>query len=117
TASQNRDVLQHCFTTVTEARRFNRTYFDDTAHVVYNQSSQRFAFNIFSDDQQRFTSFRNSFKNRDQFTNVADFLVNQQDVRVFKFSSQRVLLVGEVWRDIATVKLHTFYNVKRVFEA
>src|SRR5690606_331139 len=54
TAGQYSDILQHSFTTIAEARRFNRSHFYDTADVVYYQSSQRFAFYVFSDDYQWF---------------------------------------------------------------
>ena len=52
TASQNRDVLEHCFTAITEARSFNRYSREGTTQSVHNESRQRFAFYVFCDDQE-----------------------------------------------------------------
>ena len=116
TPGQGSDILQHCFTTIAEARCFNRSDFHDTAHGVNNQSCQRFAFNIFSDDQQRFACFRYSFQNRQHFADVGDFLVSQQDERAFQFYCASFRLVDEVRRQIATVELHTFNHVQFVLQ-
>src|SRR5690606_33142366 len=78
TASQDSDVFQHGFTTITKARRFDRSHFNDTAHVVHDQGSQRFAFNVFSNYQQRTARLGSSFQQRQHFADVGDFLVNQQ---------------------------------------
>ena len=52
-AGDDCDVLQHGFATVAEARCLNSTNFDDAANRVHDQRRQRFAFNVFSDDQHR----------------------------------------------------------------
>src|SRR5690606_14848184 len=46
----------------------------------------------------------------------ADLLVKDQDVWVVQNSNLLVSIVDEVWRQIAAVKLHTFNNVKFVFQ-
>ena len=43
---------QHGFTTVAEARCLNSSNLQAAAQLVDNQSCQRFAFNVFCDDQQ-----------------------------------------------------------------
>ena len=47
---QSSDILQHCFTTVAEARSFNSNSLEGATQFVNNQGCQCFAFNIFSDD-------------------------------------------------------------------
>ena len=116
TASQGCDILQHSFTTIAEARSFNRSNFHDATHGVNNQSCQRFAFYIFSDDQQRFACFGNSFQNRQHFADVGDFLVSQQDEWAFQFYCASFRLVDEVRRQVATVELHTFNHVQFVLQ-
>jgi len=46
--------------------------------------SQRFAFNVFSDDHQAACPIATGFQHRQQFADVRDFLVYQQDVRVIQ---------------------------------
>jgi hypothetical protein len=81
TAGQDRDVLQHGLATITKARRLTGRNLDDAAHVVDYQRRQRFAFHIFGDDHQRLGRLGNLLEQRQQFANVGDLLVNQQDER------------------------------------
>ena len=53
-ASQDRNVLQHGFTTIAETRCFHSCDFQAAAQFVHNQSRKRFAFNIFCDDEKWF---------------------------------------------------------------
>ncbi len=116
TASQSCDILQHGFTTIAEARCFNRSHFHDATHGVNHQSRQRFAFNVFSDDNQRFACFRNGFQNWQHFADVGDLLISQQDERAFQFYCASFRLVDEVWGQVAAVELHTFNHVQFVFQ-
>ena len=70
TACQNRDVLQHRLTTITEPRCFTCRNLDDTAHVVDHESRKRFAFNVFSNDNEWARSLSYLLKHRKQFTDV-----------------------------------------------
>src|SRR5690606_3407417 len=90
---------------------------DDAAHVVDDQGSQGFAFDVFSHDQQRTSSLGNGFQNRQQFADVADLLVDQQQQRAFQLGDHGVRLVDEVRRQVAAVELHAFYDRQFVFQA
>ena len=79
-----RQVLQHGLAAVAEARRLDGGDLDDAAHVVDDQGSQGFAFDVFSHDQQRTASLGNGFQYRQQFADVADLLVDQQQQRAFQ---------------------------------
>ena len=70
TACQNRDVLQHGLTTITEPRCFTCRNLYDAAHVVHNQRRERFAFNVFSNDDEWARSLSYLLKHRKQFTDV-----------------------------------------------
>src|SRR5690606_35640539 len=70
TTGQNGDDLQHFLTTVTKARLFNSVDLHDATHVVHNQGSQRFAFDVFSDDLQWLASLGDSFQNWQQLADV-----------------------------------------------
>src|SRR5690606_39050896 len=86
-------------------------------HVVDHQGSQRFAFHVFSDDQQRTAGLGNSFQHRQQFADVGDLLVDQQQQRAFQLGHHGVRLVDEVRRQVATVELHAFDDGQFVFQA
>ncbi|MNZ42151.1 hypothetical protein D3C78_597200 [compost metagenome] len=117
TAGQDSDVLQHGLATVAEARSLDGCDFDDATHVVDDQGSQGFAFDVFSDDQQRAAGFGDSFQHRQHFADVGDLLVDQQQQRAFQLGNHGVRLVDEVRRQVATVELHAFYDGQFVFQA
>src|SRR5690606_10200666 len=117
TARQNRQILQHGFAAIAEARCFNSSDFDDAADVVHNQRRQCFAFNVFGNDHQRTRGFCNLLQQRQQIADRGDFLVDQQDERIVEFDNHFVLLVDEVRRQVAAVKLHAFNDIEFVVEA
>jgi len=95
-AGQDSDVFQHGFATIAEARSFDSHNLQDTTNGVDHQSCQGFAFNFFSNDQQRTACFCNGFQCRQQVTNVADFLVEQQHEGVVEQSSLLLGVVDEI---------------------
>src|SRR5690554_280361 len=116
TTADHGNILQHRLATVTEARCFHGTDLNDTAHGVDHQSRQRFTFNVFRHDQQRTGCLGNLLQRRQQLTNVGDLLVYQQDERLFQLAGHVVLIVDEVGRQVATVKLHTFNHIQFVIK-
>ena len=116
TASQNSDVFQHGFATITKTGSFYRNHFQDAAQGVDHQGCQCFAIHVFRDDEQRTTGFSHLFQSRQQIADVADFLVEQQHKGVIQQSGLLFLVVNEVGRQVATVKLHTFNNVQLVIK-
>src|SRR5476649_408841 len=115
-AGQDSDVFQHGFATVAEAWRFDGAGFQDAADVVDHQGRQCFAFDVFGDDQQRTASLGDLFQYRQQVTDVGDFLVAQQDEWIVQDGDLFLLVVDEVWRQVAAVKLHTFNDVQLVVQ-
>ena len=55
-------IFKHRFATVAKTRRFNGSNFQTATQLVDHQCGQRFAFNIFSDDQQWFGSLHSFFQ-------------------------------------------------------
>src|SRR5690606_16143973 len=116
TAGKDGDVFQHGLATIAEARSLDSSGLEDATDVVDNQSGQGFAFNVFSDDEQRTAGFCNLLQNRQQIANVADLLVVDQDIGIFQNGNLLVLVVDEVGRQVAAVELHAFDDVQLVFE-
>ena len=70
--SKNCDVLQHCFTTVTETRSLNSNALECSANLVNNQSCKCFTFNVFSNDDQRASALHYFFKYWQHVAHVCD---------------------------------------------
>ena len=113
---QDRDVFQHCLATIAKARRLHCAGLQDATDVVNHQRCQCFAFDIFSNDQQRTASFGDLLEHRQQITDVRDLFVAQQDEWAIEQRNLLVWVVDEVRREIAAVELHTFDDIQLVVE-
>ncbi|MEY4951657.1 MAG: chaperonin GroEL, partial [Pseudomonadota bacterium] len=63
----------------------DRSNLQPAAQLVDHQRGQRFAFDVFSDDQQRTTRLHHSFKHRQHRLERRELLLVDQDVRVLEF--------------------------------
>src|SRR6185312_8916262 len=52
-AGEDRDIFKHRLATIAEARSFHRRDLQATAQLVDHQGRNRFAFNVFGDDDER----------------------------------------------------------------
>ena len=112
TAGQHRDVFQHRLATIAEARGLDRANLQGPAQLVHHQSGERFAFHIFRDDQERTTSLGYFLKQREHVLQARDFLLVNEDVRIFEHGLHRFRVGDEVGREITFVELHTFDYVQ-----
>ena len=79
------DVAQHGLAAIAEARGLHRTDIEHAAQLVDDQGRQRFAFDIFGDDQQRLAASGATFSSIGTSSReVADFLFVNQNQRVFQ---------------------------------
>ena len=109
--SQDGDVFQHFFSTVTEARSLDGSDFQRATQTVDDQGSQSFAVDVFSDDDEGTTGLQGLFEHGQQVLHHGDLLVVDQDVRIL-IDGFHLLSVGhEVRRNVATVELHTFDDI------
>ncbi len=113
---QDGDVFEHGLAAVAEARSLDGAGLEDAADVVDHQGGQRFAFDVFSDDQQRTAGLGDLLEHRQQVADVGDFLVEQQDIRIVQDGDLLVRVVDEVGRQVAAVELHTFDDVEFVLQ-
>lgn len=110
-AGQDRDVLQHGLATVTKARRLDGGDLQATAQLVDHEGRQRFAFDVFGDDQQRFLRLDDLLQQRHHRLQRREFLLVQQDHAVFQLGGHLVGVGHEVRAQVATVELHALDDV------
>src|SRR5712664_110285 len=116
-ARQDRDVLQHGLATIAEARRLDGGDLDDAANGVDDEGGKRLALDVFGDDQQLAAALGNGFEQRQQFANVGDLLIHQQDQRLVELGALALLIADEIRRQIPAIELHAFDHFEFVFEA
>ena len=107
-AGQDGDVLQHGLAAIAEARGLHRRDLQRAAQLVDDQGSERFAFDVFRDDQQRLAALGDLLQQREQVLHRADLLFVDQDVGVLERGFHPLRIGHEVGREIAAVKLHAF---------
>src|SRR5690606_22872152 len=110
------DVFEHGLAAVAEARSLDGSGLQDATDVVHHQSGQGFAFDVFSDDQQRTAGLGNLFQNGQEVADIADFLVEDENERIFEDGNLFFRGVDEVGRQVAAVELHAFHDVEFVVE-
>ena len=107
-AGQDRDVLQHGFAAIAEARSLDGRDLQRATQLVDDESGERFAFDVFGDDQQRLAALGNLLEQREQVFHRADLLFVDQDVGVLDRNFHALGIGDEVRREIAAVELHAF---------
>ena len=110
-AGQNSDILQHFFSSVTEARCFHANAGEGAAQFVDQNGGKSFAFHVFGDDDQFLTGLNDFFKQRQDFLNVGNLLVGNQNISVVNDRFHFVGIGYHVRGNVAAVKLHAFHNV------
>ena len=117
-AGQGGDVLQHGLAAIAKARGLDGQHVEHAAQFVQHQGGQRFAVDVFGDDDQFALADLDQFlEDGDDILGGGDLLVVDQDVGVGD-DGFHVLGVGdEVGRDVTAVELHTFDVFLFEFEA
>ena len=82
-AGQDGNILQHSLAAIAKARGLDGHDVEHAAQFVQHQGSQRFAVNIFGDDDQVALADLDQFlQDGDDICCSGDFLVVDQDVRI-----------------------------------
>ncbi len=108
TAGYSSNILHHCFSSVPKTRSFHRYALESTSDLIYDKSSQGFAINILGDNKQCLARLHDLFQNGKYIGYGTDFLICDQDVRLFKNRLHAFSISHHIGRDIAFVKLHSF---------
>src|SRR4030081_429826 len=112
TAGQHRDVLQHRLAAIAAARSLDGGNLEAATQTVDDEGGERFAFDVFRNDDKRLAGLNHGFQQRKQFVQVGELLLVDQDVGVIEFNAHLVGVGDEVGRDIAAVELHAFDDVE-----
>src|SRR5437879_2235266 len=112
TTGQNRDVLQHGLAAIAEARSLDGRDLQTTAETVHDKGSERFAFDVFSDDDQRLAGLHDRFQQRKHFVQTGELLLVDENIDIIHFNAHLVGVGDEVGRDVTAVELHAFDNLE-----
>ena len=107
-AGQDGDVLQHGLAAIAEARSLDGADLQRAAQLVHDESRERFAFDVFRDDDERLAALGDLLEQREQVLHRGDFLFVDQDVGVLEDGFHALGIGNEVRREIAAVELHAF---------
>src|SRR5207249_7763112 len=114
-AGQNGYVFAHRLAAVAEARRFNRARVDRAPKLVHHQRRQGFPLHFLGNYQQRLARLGNLLQQGQEIVEIADLLLEDQDIAILKLALHRLGIRDEVGREIAFVKLHALdYFQRRV---
>ena len=111
-ACKNSDILKHCFSSVTVSGCLNTYYLECSTKFVDNKSCKSLTLNILSNNEKLLAALNDLLKERKYVLNVADLLVCNQNIGIFKVCFHFVHICCHISADIASVKLHTFHKIK-----
>ena len=110
-ACENGDVLQHFFSSVTEAGRLYANTGKRAAQFIDENGGKRFAFDILRDDDQLLTCVDDFLKQGQDFLNVGNLLIGNQNECVVDYGFHFVGVGYHIGGDVPAVELHTLYNI------
>src|SRR5439155_14930147 len=113
---EDSDIFEHRLTPVAKTRSLHGDDFQRATDLVYHQSGQGFAFNLFGDDEQWFASFRSGFKHWEKILHAGNLFLVDEQVAVFVDRLHAFRIGHEIWRKIATIKSHAFDQVQSCFQ-
>ena len=109
-ARQYRDIFEHRFSSVAEARSFYRHAVEHAFQLVDDQRGKRVAFHVFRDDKKSLSLLRDRFDYGQNFLNRGDFLIGNEDHGGFQHRFHLIGIGYHVGRSIAAVELHAFHG-------
>ena len=105
-AGERRDVLEHLFAAIAEARRLHRNGRERSAQLVDDECRERFAFDVFGDDEQRLLHLHDLLEKRQDVGDCRDLALRHEDVRIVERGFHALGIGDHVRRDVALVELH-----------
>ncbi len=113
TASQGGNVAHHSLAAIAKTGGLDRADVQDASKLVDDKHGQRFALDIFGNDEQRLTGLGHLFQERQHVADVGQLLLMDEDQAVFQLRLHVLRIGNEVRRNIALVELHALDKVER----
>src|SRR5712664_3249507 len=107
-AGERGDVFEHGLAAVAKARGLDGGALQRAAELVHHEGGQRFAFDVFSDDQEGLAHLGGLLEQREKILHRADFLFVDKDTNVLEDAFHALGVGDEVGGEVAAVKLHAF---------
>ena len=113
---QDGEIFEHRLAAVAEGRRLDRRDLQRPAQFVDDQSRERFGVDVLGDDQQTAPRLGGLLQDRKDVVHRRDFLLVQQDQRLFENRFHLLGVGDEIGRDVAAIELHPLDDVERGFD-
>ncbi len=107
-ARQDGDVFEHGLAAIAEARSLDGSDLEAAAQLVDDEGRESFAFDVFSDDEERLAGLNDGFENREHRLQVRKLLLVEENESVFEVGDHLFRVGYEVGAEVAAVELHAF---------
>src|SRR6202030_4296989 len=111
-AREGGDVFEHRFAAIAKAGGLDGGALQRATEFVDDESGKRFAFHVFSNDQEGLAHLGGLLEQREQILHRADFLFVDEDANVFERAFHAIRIGDEVGGEVAAVKLHAFDDLE-----
>src|SRR5439155_20435142 len=115
-AGEDGNVLEHRLAAVAVAGGFDGGAPERATELVDHQGRQGLAFYLLGNDQDRLAGVQHLFQDGHEVLVRGNFLLVNEDIRVFQLALHLLRVGDEVRRQVAAVELHSFDEVVRGLE-
>ena len=111
-ACQDRDILQHFFSSVAITGGLYTDNSEGSAQLVDDQCGKGLTLDILSNDEKLCAALYDLLKDRQDFLDAADLLIGDQDVGILHLRFHLLHIGAHISGNVTAVELHTFYQVE-----
>ena len=109
--------MKHGLAAIPEAGGLDGGRLEGAANLVHHEGGQRFAFDVFRDDQEWLAALRDLFQQGKQVLQRRDLLLVDEDVGILQNGFHALGVRHEIRGQVALVELHAFDNLERRLDA
>lgn len=113
-SSEDSDVLKDGLSVVSEGGSLHSADLQVVLEPVEDQASQELTLDVFGNDQKGFLLLVGQLKERQDIPNVAELLLDNEDVAVLELDLLLLLVSHEVRRNVSPVELETINELNLV---
>src|ERR1035438_5872285 len=114
-AGKDGDIFAHGLAAVAESRGLDGDDVKRAAQLVDHEGGQRFAFEVFGDDEHRLADLGDLLEKREHVFEATDLLLEDQNVSVLHLGFHGLRVGDEIRRQVALVELHALDHFERGF--
>ena len=111
TTGENREIFEHGLAAIAIAWRLHSADIEHAAQLVDDECAERFARDIFSNDEERLLRFHDLLEEGHELSERIDLIFVDKHERLRELAGHVVGVSYEVRAEVTAIELHTFHDI------